>query len=286
MVTAAPMSEFKFACPVCGQHITVDSSTSGGQVECPTCFQKIVVPQAPASAETKFILSGSQVGKPRPVGQDTTVASASEPVSRFRQAVPIIAVSVLLVCAAAVGVFIFRDSLPAALGLGPRGRWSLNLKNATFPETRAAGKLRGRSVTCERSTLVGSTLSLREGQGAPLDMGISIPLGRWLSGNVSGRALEIAPDRPSPVPRIVLSWRDEQQKQAREFFTNGYALKLAFDQTTNGRAPGRIYLCLPDEARSVVAGAFDATIQKPRPPAPKASKPNPPPPVSTTATNG
>ena len=39
------MSEFKFACPVCGQHITSDASATGKHLECPTCFQKIVVPQ-------------------------------------------------------------------------------------------------------------------------------------------------------------------------------------------------------------------------------------------------
>ena len=47
MVGAEAMSEFKFACPVCGQHITAGSSASGSQIVCPTCFQKIVVPQAP-----------------------------------------------------------------------------------------------------------------------------------------------------------------------------------------------------------------------------------------------
>ncbi len=54
------MSEFKFACPVCGQHITTDSGSSGKSIECPTCFRKIVVPQAPASEETKLILSAAQ----------------------------------------------------------------------------------------------------------------------------------------------------------------------------------------------------------------------------------
>ncbi len=42
------MSEFKYACPVCGQHIKCDSSQGGSVMECPTCFQKIIVPQAPA----------------------------------------------------------------------------------------------------------------------------------------------------------------------------------------------------------------------------------------------
>src|ERR1051325_7910268 len=51
------MSEFKFACAVCGQHITADSEIAGSQLQCPTCFRKIVVPQAPSAADPKFIRS-------------------------------------------------------------------------------------------------------------------------------------------------------------------------------------------------------------------------------------
>jgi hypothetical protein len=47
-----------------------------------------------------------------------------------------------------------------------------------------------------------------------------------------------------------------------------------FGQATNAHIPGRIYLCLPDPARSFVAGAFDAEIRKPSPP--KASPPKAP----------
>src|SRR6516165_7849926 len=57
------MSEFKYACPVCGQHIRCDSSQSGSIMECPTCFQKITVPQAPASEEQKLILTGTKVSE-------------------------------------------------------------------------------------------------------------------------------------------------------------------------------------------------------------------------------
>ena len=66
IVAAEAMSEFKFACPVCGQHITADSSTSGGQIECPTCFQKIVVPQAPASAGHEVYSVGCPGGQTPP----------------------------------------------------------------------------------------------------------------------------------------------------------------------------------------------------------------------------
>lgn len=53
------LNEFKFACPVCGQHIMCDASLSGSVMECPTCFQKIIARQVPA-ANHKFILAGAR----------------------------------------------------------------------------------------------------------------------------------------------------------------------------------------------------------------------------------
>ena len=41
------MTEFKFFCPQCGQHIQCDTGYSGTQINCPICKQSIVVPQAP-----------------------------------------------------------------------------------------------------------------------------------------------------------------------------------------------------------------------------------------------
>jgi regulation of enolase protein 1 (concanavalin A-like superfamily)/DNA-directed RNA polymerase subunit RPC12/RpoP len=60
------MSEFKYACPVCGQHMMCDSLQAGTVMECPTCFQKITAPQASASEDQKYILTGTKVGE-RPV---------------------------------------------------------------------------------------------------------------------------------------------------------------------------------------------------------------------------
>src|SRR4051794_16587638 len=104
------MSEFKFACPVCGQHITADSSASGGHLECPTCFQKIVVPQAPSSADSKFILSASQVSKPRPTSS-TETAGIAKPPSRDRASL-IASVSLLGMLVVAGGLaFCFRGKI-------------------------------------------------------------------------------------------------------------------------------------------------------------------------------
>jgi hypothetical protein len=41
------MAEFKFFCPLCGQHIQCDTSYSETQINCPVCQQAILVPPAP-----------------------------------------------------------------------------------------------------------------------------------------------------------------------------------------------------------------------------------------------
>src|SRR5258706_6346548 len=163
------MSEFKLACPVCGQHITSDSSASGSQLECPTCFQKIVVPQAPTSPDAKFILSASQVGKPRPTsanGGDPSATAAASPGKK--SLIAAIAFFVVL-CAAGGLAFAFRGKLfkngaeetaQAKGGSNGTGKktpgippkiypiptnivWTLELANAAIPETPAAGSIHG-----------------------------------------------------------------------------------------------------------------------------------------------
>ncbi len=103
------MSEFKFACPVCGQHITADSNAAGSQLECPTCFRKIVVPQAPSSAGRKFILSAAEADKPR---LPTTAAAQPEaaPASRGMRDPFLIAMLGLLIlaCATVATFFVLR----------------------------------------------------------------------------------------------------------------------------------------------------------------------------------
>jgi DNA-directed RNA polymerase subunit RPC12/RpoP len=110
------MSEFKFVCPVCGQHIKCDSSQGGSTIECPTCFQKIIAPQAPATDDPKFILTGTKVGGERPLptgGPDAGPATAPE--KHFP-----IGVFIVLLCAAAAAVLVFRGRIFKSTA-GPAG---------------------------------------------------------------------------------------------------------------------------------------------------------------------
>jgi DNA-directed RNA polymerase subunit RPC12/RpoP len=106
------MSEFKFACPVCGQHITADSHAAGTPLECPTCYRKIVVPQPPSSTDPKFILSAAEADKPRPPqaggkpGREAVEPASEEP------SIPLWAVVMLIVaCVIGAALFGFRGRL-------------------------------------------------------------------------------------------------------------------------------------------------------------------------------
>jgi len=99
------MSEFKYACPVCGQHIKCDSSQAGTVMDCPTCFQKITVPQAPANADQKFILTGSKVEEKRP--SPTLAAGPATPATAKEFPAAMVLILMLVCLAVGAGVYFF-----------------------------------------------------------------------------------------------------------------------------------------------------------------------------------
>src|SRR3954469_1381559 len=159
------MSEFKFACPICGQHITADSKDTGSQIPCPTCYRKIVVPQAPATDDPKFVLSASEANKPRP----TSTLPPAEGVSRApaKSAFPVaLIVWLILACGAGATLFALRgkifhpkppvqdakdEATPNKTESPPQpeytgtNRWTLDLAKAEFPDMPVAGSVHRRA---------------------------------------------------------------------------------------------------------------------------------------------
>ena len=301
------MSEFKFACPVCSQHITSDSSASGTQIECPTCFQKLVVPQ-PAAADQKLILTATQAGAKRTTQAEAIAEAASRPRSRNR-ALPIssIALFLLLVGAAAFVAYqsgYLRNGIgktagntqtnppapaqttapPALVFNSPypvptNSRWSMSLTNVLIPENPVAGRIAGAGFGLERASIEGGSLSLRQGKTWPPDLGITIIFFSHTPEELGGKTIEVSADRTPPLPRVFKRWKTDQGEARNKEFKSGYALKATFEKPKEGRLPGKIYLALPDEERSFIAGTFSAEIRKPqprKPPAPKAPPTNSP----------
>ena len=111
-----------------------------------------------------------------------------------------------------------------------------------------------------------------QGTAPPYDLGFGVDLVARQGKELSGKTVEIAPDRTN-APRVGWRWKDEQQQLVTQIISNGYLLKVTFGQATNGHMPGKIYICLPDADKSFAAGTFDAEIRQPPQPKPGSPKP-------------
>lgn len=280
------MSDFKFACPVCGQHITCDSASSGTQMDCPTCFRKLVVPQAKAAGSTNLVLTAALV-QSRPatsVSSQTDFIAARPPAAKK---VPVVAVTlmVLVVCAGA-GVFAFRKTIfranqppPAAtdrpvqlakpvvpiIPPAPDAtNWTLNLAEAKIPDGRVTGSVNGQGFALERATIQQGRLDLRQGPTWPPDVGVSVHLFAERTEDLAGRTVVIEATRTNP-PRTILRWKNERGEPVTKDQRQSYALRVEFGQVTNNHLPGKIFIAFSDEPRSYAAGTFNAEIRKPSP---------------------
>lgn len=276
------MSEFKFACPVCGQHMMCDASQGGTVMDCPTCFQKIVAPQAPAEG-SKIILTGSKlVDKKIPV----PIPDASVRVEKPFPAGAVLALVIFGLCAGAAAFIYFRPQKPsappppeiAAVTNAPKpvvaappaddNNWSLTLGTNGITDTPVAGRIHGQDFLMERSAFANGTLTLRSGTRGPLDFGCSINFSGAAAESLAGKSLNIIADT-NKAARVTLHWKDEAGKIQREHYDMNYAMRLEFGPLANNRLPGKIWLCTPDAEKSYLLGTFNADARKPKPKTPK-----------------
>lgn len=284
------MSEFKFACPVCGQHITCASGSSGSSMACPTCFRQLVVPQATAPGAPGLVLTASEVQSrtiPLP-GNGGAETSPVVPLNRFPWAALALG---LVVCLLAAGAFVFRGKIFHPHRTAERVRtnsttsapelfvavrapvetatnWTLNLAGARIPEAPAAGQVNGRLFGLQRATIKGGALDLRQGPKWPPDVGLSVNLFAKEAEDLAGKTVIIEATRTN-APRVVLRWKNEQGQPVTQDFHEGYALRVEFGSLAGKWLPGKIYVAVPDEGKSYAAGTFDAEIRKSSPPKPK-----------------
>jgi len=249
------MSEFKYACPVCGQHIKCDSSQEGTQMECPTCFQKITVPQAPTTEEQKFIITGTKKGE-RPVSKLSEESSRAVPAAKGFPGVLVVGLILLFIGTAVA--FIYHGTI-----FKSRSGWTLNLDGVTIPDTPAAGQIHGRNFTNDRAVLQNGELTLRAGTRGTMDFGVIISVGNAPPEKLAGTSLNVGANAPT-ASRVTMHWPDDGNN-GRQNLEKGYALRLDFVEVTNNRLSGEIYFCAPDEMKSYVAGTFNAEIRRSRP---------------------
>lgn len=186
---------------------------------------------------------------------------ACRPVCARRFPVGII---VVLVCAVGA-LFLFRGAIfnrpiqPATGTATNDPEWKLDLRDVTIPDTPVVGRINGRVFKSQHATLRGGALTFRQGEEESSNLGIRITMYVRESQELAGKSINVDINH-TRAPNVVFGWRDDPQQPLIVGVPPDYALRLKFGAVADGHLPGKIYFCATDDARSWVAGTFDAEI--------------------------
>jgi DNA-directed RNA polymerase subunit RPC12/RpoP len=133
--------------------------------------------------------------------------------------------------------------------------WTSDISKISFPDHPVSGKLHGFDFTLKTASFRNGDLKISSGNGMLLDV-------FRLDESVEGQRYEIhSIDSDSTNPHVKMTWNEGDVVQTSTYI-KGYGMKLQFDQAINRTISGRIYLCLPDNSKSYVAGTFKVRLPK------------------------
>ena len=139
------------------------------------------------------------------------------------------------------------------------GGWDLDLTNVKIPGTTASGKIHGVRFIVEKAKVENGILTIRQGKDFFPDYAVLIFLFLKKGEKLEGRTFNISKDKQFGIPHIHMKYKQEGKKFPKtEIFTKKYAMRLEFGKKENGFYPGKIYISMPDELQSYVAGTFQA----------------------------
>jgi tetratricopeptide (TPR) repeat protein len=140
--------------------------------------------------------------------------------------------------------------------------WRKDLNNVKIPDVPVKGMINGKVFMAESSKFENGILTIRDGKDFLPDRAVTIFL--FLKGeSPDGKSYNIASTGGFGSPHIHMRWKPKNSKTPKStVFMKGYSMRLEFGKTQDGKLPGKIYLCLPDELRSYLAGSFIALVKK------------------------
>ncbi len=140
--------------------------------------------------------------------------------------------------------------------------WTMNLSNVNTPVTPASGRIHGEAFLVETAKMENNILTLRQGKDFFPDRAVTIFMFLKKGEALEDRTFNISTDHGFGAPHIHMKWRDEGKKAPEtKIFMKEYALRLQFKERENGALPGSIFLSLPDDSKSFVAGTFLAELK-------------------------
>jgi hypothetical protein len=146
--------------------------------------------------------------------------------------------------------------------LAARGQeWTTDLSKMKFPATPVAGKLQGMDFKPDAVSFTPgvATFKLKVGKELIGEQEITLFLFLKQDEALAGKTYALAAEAKFGESRPHIHISGSKAKLVS--YVNGYALKLEFGDKKDGKVAGKIYLCLPDESKSVVAGTFTVAMK-------------------------
>jgi len=261
-----PVSAFKFACPVCGQHLQARAEEAGQTTECPSCFKKLTVPQAPTDASTKLIITASVADARRGPHRPGPEAGPAESATRSsKRPAQLLIAAVVVAAAAVVGVLLLKPQRPQPVEPVPSdksaapaspGLWTNEMAGLKLLDTPVRGRLNGWDFALTTAFWRDTRLILRQNGGEPEGLRLTIDFPLKGGELVSGKTFRVGPTDPSLEAPLRIIWRNESRKDQELRFPSDYLLWVKFEEVSPQRVGGRIHVCLPDARQSWLAGRF------------------------------
>jgi hypothetical protein len=140
--------------------------------------------------------------------------------------------------------------------------WSLDTEVTDIPAARLNGTVAGTNFVADicRFEKTGAVyfLQLRMGTNAIPDRELTIFLRPKPGVSVETNSWIVTKDLKSGVPQVKKKWKTGARAMAERTFGNGYVMKLELGKFEEGIISGKLYLALPDNEQTVIAGQFDA----------------------------
>lgn len=141
--------------------------------------------------------------------------------------------------------------------------WRASLEGASIPDQPAAGVVGGQPFKVDSATLEGGTLELKEGTDFFADREFKVFIFGLDKGVLpENRSWTEKADESYGHPHVHVGHKESADGVPHyDTFMGTYAMRLEFGRESGGKLPGKIWLCVPDEKKSWVAGAFAAEVK-------------------------
>lgn len=142
---------------------------------------------------------------------------------------------------------------------GKEVQWKKDVSKTEVPEVPAQGMINGRKLVVEKATISSAgILTLRQGKEFFADLEFMIFTFVHDEEKLPGTTFNLAPSKEFGPHIYVKHMAEGDRIPKSEVFMNDYTLKLELGEETEKGIPGKIYLCVPDDKKSFVAGTFTA----------------------------